>query len=67
MGSTSNPEVLNQLSYPAVAVRVPHISETAMRLGGEARDASWSQEDYFATKLKRKTPGRRGPESSLRA
>jgi len=58
MGKTSTPDSVKQLHYLAAALRAPRISDNAMRLADQARDAGWSHEDYLAAVLEREVAAR---------
>jgi len=53
-------EAVKQLHYLAGALKAPRITEAAIRLADQARDAGWSFEDYLAAVLEREVSARNG-------
>ena len=67
MATTSNrTESAKQLAYLASALKAPRITEAAVRLADQARDAGWSFEDYLAAVLDREVSARNASGAQLR-
>jgi DNA replication protein DnaC len=63
----SNPtDALKQIRYLAAALKAPRITEAAGRLAEQARDASWTHEDYLAAVLEREVSARSASGAQLR-
>jgi DNA replication protein DnaC len=62
-GST---DALKQIRYLAAALKAPRITEAASRLAEQARDASWTHEDYLAAVLEREVSARSASGAQLR-
>ena len=59
-------EALKQITYLAAALKAPRVAEAAQRLGEQARDASWTHEDYLAAVLEREVSARNASGARLR-
>jgi len=57
---------LKQIRYLAAALKAPRITEAAGRLAEQARDASWTHEDYLAAVLEREVSARSASGAQLR-
>jgi len=72
MSSTSNDaatghaETLKQIEYLSRALKAPRIREAATRMGDQARDASWTHEEYLAAVLAREVAARDASGAELR-
>ena len=55
-----------QIAYLAAALKAPRIAESAARLAGQARDASWTHEDYLIAVLDREVAARTASGAHLR-
>jgi DNA replication protein DnaC len=64
--TTTPTEPLKQIHYLAAALKAPRITEAATRLAEQARDASWSFEDYLAAVLEREVSARNASGAHLR-
>ncbi len=62
-GST---DTMKQIHYLAAALKAPRITEAAGRLAEQARDASWTHEDYLAAVLEREVPACSASGAQLR-
>lgn len=60
-------EAIKRLTYPACALKVPRITESATRLADHARDVGWTHEEYPATVLKREVAARNAFGAQLRS
>lgn len=63
---TSSEDTMKQLRYLAAALKAPRITEAAARLAEQARDASWTHEDYLAAVLEREVSARSASGAQLR-
>jgi DNA replication protein DnaC len=59
-------ETVKQITYLAAALKAPRITEAAARLADQARDASWTHEDYLAAVLEREVSARNASGARLR-
>ena len=59
-------EAIKQITYLSAALKAPRITEAASRLADQARDASWSFEDYLAAVLEREVSARNASGAELR-
>jgi DNA replication protein DnaC len=59
-------DALKQIHYLAAALKAPRITEAAARLAGQARDASWTHEEYLAAVLEREVSARNASGAQLR-
>jgi DNA replication protein DnaC len=59
-------DALKQIRYLAAALKAPRITEAAARLAEQARDASWTHEDYLAAVLEREVSARSASGAQLR-
>jgi DNA replication protein DnaC len=59
-------DALKQIRYLAAALKAPRITESAARLADQARDASWTHEDYLAAVLEREVSARSASGAQLR-
>jgi len=59
-------ETTKQIEYLSRALKAPRIREAAARLGDQARDASWTHEEYLAAVLSREVSAREGSGAELR-
>jgi DNA replication protein DnaC len=66
MGAKTTPDALKQIHYLAAALKAPRIVEAAQRLAEQARDASWTHEDYLAAVLEREVSARNASGARLR-
>lgn len=67
MATTTAPsESVKQITYLAAALKAPRITEAAMRLADQARDAGWSHEEYLAAVLEREVSARNASGAELR-
>jgi DNA replication protein DnaC len=66
MGAKTTPDALKQIHYLAAALKAPRITEAAQRLAEQARDASWTHEDYLAAVLEREVSARNASGARLR-
>jgi DNA replication protein DnaC len=64
--TSKTPESVKQIHYLARALKAPRITEAAGRLADQARDASWSFEDYLAAVLEREVSARNASGAELR-
>ena len=64
--TTALPESVKQISYLAAALKAPRITEAALRLADQARDAGWSHEEYLAAVLEREVSARNASGAELR-
>ena len=55
-----------QIRYLAAALKAPRITQAAARLADQARDASWTFEDYLAAVLDREVSARNASGAQLR-
>jgi DNA replication protein DnaC len=62
-------QTMSEIEYLSRALKAPRIREAAARLADQARDASWTQEEYRAAVLSREVSAREasGAESRIRA
>ena len=63
---TSAGEASKQLHYLVASLKAPRILEAASRLADQARDASWTFEDYLAAVLEREVSARNASGAQLR-
>src|SRR5580704_15781498 len=66
MTAADTSDALKQLRYLAAALKAPRITEAAARLADQARDASWTHEDYLAAVLEREVSARNASGAQLR-
>lgn len=59
-------ETISQIEYYARAMKAPRIRESATRLADQARDASWTHEQYLAAVLSREVSAREASGAELR-
>ena len=59
-------EPAKQIGYLSAALKAPRISEAAIRLAGQARDAGWTHEDYLIAVLDREVAARNASGAQLR-
>lgn len=59
-------DAAKQLHYLAGALKAPRILEAAGRLADQARDASWTYEDYLAAVLEREVSARNASGADMR-
>jgi DNA replication protein DnaC len=59
-------DAMKQIRYLAAALKAPRITEAAARLAAQARDASWTHEDYLAAVLDREVAARSASGAQLR-
>lgn len=59
-------DAVKQIRYLAAALKAPRITEAAERLAAQARDASWTHEDYLAAVLEREVSARSASGAQLR-
>ena len=59
-------DAMKQIRYLAAALKAPRITEAAARLAAQARDASWTHEDYLAAVLEREVSARSASGAQLR-
>ena len=64
--SKTSSESVKQITYLAAALKAPRIVEAATRLADQARDASWTHEDYLAAVLEREVSARNASGAELR-
>ena len=64
--TTAAKETTKQIEYLSRALKAPRIREAAARLGDQARDASWTHEEYLAAVLSREVSAREGSGAELR-
>jgi DNA replication protein DnaC len=62
----SDNDTMKQLRYLAAALKAPRITEAAQRLAEQARDASWTHEDYLAAVLEREVSARNASGAQMR-
>jgi DNA replication protein DnaC len=62
----SSSEATKQIVYLATALKAPRITEAAVRLADQARDAGWTYEDYLAAVLEREVSARNASGAQLR-
>ena len=66
MTAPSSSDTAKQLRYLAAALKAPRITEAAARLAEQARDASWTHEDYLAAVLEREVSARNASGAQMR-
>ena len=66
MSADKSSESVKQVTYLAGALKAPRITESAVRLADQARDAGWSFEDYLAAVLEREVSARNASGAQLR-
>ena len=66
MAAAKSSEVASQIEYLARALKAPRISQEALRLGEQAREAGWTHEEYLAAVLQREVSAREGSGSEIR-
>ena len=59
-------DAAKQITYLAGALKAPRITDAAVRLADQARDAGWSFEDYLAAVLEREVSARNASGAELR-
>lgn len=59
-------DTISQIEYYARAMKAPRIGEAAGRLADQARDASWTHEEYLAAVLSREVSAREASGAELR-
>jgi DNA replication protein DnaC len=64
--TTAAKETAKQIEYLSRALKAPRIREAATRLADQARDASWTHEEYLAAVLSREVSAREGSGAELR-
>jgi DNA replication protein DnaC len=64
--TAASDDTMKQLRYLAAALKAPRITEAAARLAEQARDASWTHEDYLAAVLEREVSARNASGAQLR-
>src|SRR5258708_6213953 len=58
MAAKTPTDAVKQIHYLAGALKAPRITEFAVRLADQARDAGWTHEDYLAAVLEREVSAR---------
>ena len=66
MAAKTPTDAVKQIHYLAAALKAPRITESAIRLADQARDASWTHEDYLAAVLEREVSARNASGAQLR-
>ncbi|NMM25400.1 MAG: ATP-binding protein [Phycicoccus sp.] len=61
-----NIETVKQIEYFSRALKAPRIREAAARLGDQARESSWTHEEYLAAVLSREVSARDASGAELR-
>jgi DNA replication protein DnaC len=61
-----NVETVKQIEYFSRALKAPRIREAAARLGEQARESSWTHEEYLAAVLSREVSAREASGAELR-
>lgn len=56
MAATTSSDAVKQIHYLAACLKAPRITEAASRLADQARDASWTFEDYSPRSSNAKSP-----------
>src|SRR5215467_16224227 len=64
--TTTASDAVKQIHYLAASLKAPRITEAASRLADQARDASWTHEDYLAAVLEREVSARNASGAELR-
>src|SRR5215218_5031814 len=64
--AAASTEAVKQITYLAAALKAPRITEAAVRLADQARDAGWTHEDYLAAVLEREVSARNASGAQLR-
>ena len=59
-------DTISQIEYYARAMKAPRIADAAARLADQARDASWTHEQYLAAVLSREVSAREASGAELR-
>lgn len=69
MSAPPETDAVKQIRYLAAALKAPRITDAAVRLADQARDAGWSFEDYLVAVLEREVSARKaaGAESRIKA
>jgi len=62
----TGPEAFLHIEYYARALQASRIGEAFRRLGDQARDAGWSQEEYLAAVLSKEVSEREASRANLR-
>jgi len=62
----ANLETVKQIEYLSRALKAPRIREAATRLGDQARESSWTHEEYLAAVLSREISARDASGAELR-
>src|SRR3546814_10686058 len=66
MATTKATDAVKQITYLAGALKAPRITDAAIRLADQSRDAGWSFEDYLAAVLEREFSARNASGAVLR-
>src|SRR5665647_2142666 len=61
-----NVQTVKQIEYFSKALKAPRIREAAVRLGDQARESSWTHEEYLAAVLSREVSARETSGAELR-
>jgi DNA replication protein DnaC len=61
-----NVQTVKQIEYFSRALKAPRIREAAARLGEQARESSWTHEEYLAAVLSREVSAREASGAELR-
>ena len=61
-----NVETVKAIEYLSRALKAPRIREAAARLGEQARESSWTHEEYLAAVLSREVSARDASGAELR-
>ena len=64
--SKGNVETVKAIEYFSRALKAPRIREAAARLGEQARESSWTHEEYLAAVLSREVSAREASGAELR-
>lgn len=66
MAAAKTTDAVKQITYLASALKAPRITDAAVRLAEQARDAGWTHEDYLAAVLEREVSARNASGARLR-
>ena len=66
MAVAKTTDAVKQITYLASALKAPRITDAAVRLAEQARDAGWTHEDYLAAVLEREVSARNASGARLR-
>ena len=66
MAAAKTTDAVKQITYLAAALKAPRITDAAVRLADQARDAGWTHEDYLAAVLEREVSARNASGAHLR-